>query len=448
MSFGGAVLPQADRHPDALPTAELRRAAANGLRPAELFRIVQPGSDRNPRDLDRHADIPLLDLLTERTGLERDKLALATFRRWAGTVFSHDDGLNKMPWLPPAGREGGRRCFGQQLCPWCLQADPQPYLRLIWRLSFVTVCPVHGRLLLDRCPICSEPFGVLRMDRVQEMRCQSCATDLRTFAADAPLVDTVPVQKELLRTIGLGWSEMGTYGPVYSFAALDILALITRLLSGGRHAHALRGWVSSHADGLAVAPETIPRAREGALLGARARNVLVPMAHWLMSDWPHRFVAAAKSIGMTGRDICKRPDRDYPFAFAHAIEWHLKLPEKRGNRDEVLAAKEALRSQVGSVARRDLVNCFGTKRRTFSELADLVAPDTAPWGKGRYWKLDGVSPEVKEAARSAAHRAGEGVGPWLDALLRRELGMPARKTPCARPSPDTFAVDGVSGCAK
>lgn len=134
----------------------------------------------------------------------------------------------------------GRRCFGQQLCPWCLRADPEPYLRLTWRLSFVTVCPAHRRLLLDRCPACNEAF---------------------------------------------------------------------------------------------------------------------------------------------------------------------------------------------------------------SELADPVLPNAAPWGKGRYWKLDGVSSEVKKAARQAAHRAGEGVGPWLDGLLRRELGMPARKTPSARQNADTFAADGVSGCA-
>lgn len=424
-----------------------RLAAGNGLRPGELYRILQPGSDRKPRDLDRYADVPLLDLLAERTSLDRASLAKATFRRWTGTAFSNDDGLIKLPWLPPAGREGGRRCFGQQLCPWCLRADPEPYLRLIWRLSFVTVCPVHQRLLLDRCPACNEAFSVLRMDRAQEMRCPSCAADLRSFTPDPPPVDAVPVQQELLRTIGQGWWRLGTYGPVYSFAALDILALLIRLLAGGRHAHALRGWVAAQSDSLAVATESVPRAREGALLGTRARNVLVPMAHWLMMDWPHRFVGAAKALGMTGRDICKRQERDYPFAFAHAVEWHLKLPEKRGNRDEVLSAKAVLGGQSGSVDRRALVDCFGVKRRTFSELADPVVPDAAPWGKGRYWKLDGVSPDVKEAARRAAHRAGEGVGPWLDALLRRELGIPAPKTPCARQSADTFAVDGISGCA-
>ncbi len=236
-----------------------RTAVANGLRPAELFRIVQPGGDRNPRDLDRYADIPLLDVLVDRTGLERDVLAQATIRRWAGSVFAQDDGLNKLPWLPPAGRQGGRRCFGQQFCPSCLWGDRQPYLRLIWRLSFMAVCPVHGHLLLDRCPACNEPISVLRMDRVQEMRCPSCAIDLRTCKADAPPVASVPIQQDLLRVVGQGWWDLGAYGPVYSFAVLDILSVLVRMLAGGPHAHALRAWVGGQAPELAVPPEAVCR---------------------------------------------------------------------------------------------------------------------------------------------------------------------------------------------
>ncbi len=424
-----------------------RTAAANGLRPAELFRIMQPGSDRNPRDLDRYADDPLLYLLADRAGVERGALLQATFRHWVGAVFAHDDGLNKLPWLPPAGRQGGRRCFGQQLCPWCLQADAVPYLRLSWRLSFVTVCPVHQRLLLDRCPACNEPFSVLRMDRVQEMRCPSCAADLRHFTADPPPVDVVPVQQDLQRVVGQGWWALGRHGPVYSFAALDILAVLARLLAGGPHAHVLRAWVGEQAPDLAVPPEAVPRARDGALLTPKARSVVIAMAHWLMGEWPERLIAGARVVSMTSTDLWKRPKVHYPFAFADVVEWHLKAPHKECSRDEVVAAKAILRRQGKSATHRNLVVLCGIKLGAMSSLADAASENATPWGKGRYWKLDGVSPEVKEAARRAAHRAGEGVGPWLDGLLRRELGMPARKTPFACLSADTFADEFISGCA-
>lgn len=422
-----------------------RTAAANGLRPGELYRIVQPGGDRNPRDLDRHADIHLLGLLAERTGRIVEELRHSTFIRWVGLLFERDDGLNKLAWLPPAGREGGKRCFGQQLCPWCLRADQQPYLRLIWRLSFFTVCPIHGRLLLDRCPSCNEPFSILRQDGRGEIRCTGCGADLRTFTGDEPAVDSVEAQRDLQELIREGWRVLGDYGPVYSFAVFEILALITRLLAGGKHAYALRTRIAEHEPGLSVRPETIPRARDGALLTPRARGVLVAMAYWLLADWPHRFVETAKSVGMTSTDLRKHPAGEYPFAYAHAVEWHLKEPFKGGARDEISAAAGILHHHGQAATHRNLVALCGTKLGSMSEVAEPVASGL-PWGKGRYWKLDGVSPEVKAAARHAAHSAGEDVGPWLDALLRRELGLGAPKTPYGRQNPDTITTDGNVGC--
>lgn len=424
-----------------------RTAAANGLRPRELHQILQPGGDRNPRDLDRYADVHLVHRLAECTDREVEALSQATFRRWAGAVFENDDGLNKLAWLPPAGRLNGKRCFGQQLCPWCLRADAEPYLRITWRLSLVTICPVHQRLLLDRCPVCNEPFHILRMDNVREMRCSSCAADLRHFTADAAPVDAVPVQQDLLRMIAEGWRTLGDYGPVYSFAVLEIMALLGRFLAGGPHAYALRAWIADQVPALAVPPETLPRAREGSLLTPRARSVLVSMAHWLIGDWPDRFVAAARAAGMTSTDLWKQSADRYPFAYTDIVEWQLKEPFKGGNRDEMVAAKAILVRRGKKATHGNLVDLCGIKLGAMSEVAEAADEDNAAWGQGRYWKLDGVSPEVKAAARLAAHRSGEGVGPWLDAMLRRELGLPARKTPHERPSPDTFAGDGISGCA-
>lgn len=193
--------------------------------------------------------------------------------------------------------------------------------------------------------------------------------------------------------------------------------------------------------------DTVPRARDGALLTPRARSVVVAMGHWLMGEWPSRFVAGARAVGMTSTDLWKRPAEHYPFPYADVVEWHLKEPHKGGNREEVAEAKMILLRQGRPGTHRNLVALCGIRLGAMGDLADAATENGAPWGKGRYWKLDGVSPEVKAAARLAAHRAGEGVGPWLDGLLRRELGIPARKTPSACPSADTFTDDGISGCA-
>jgi len=403
-----------------------RVAGANGLRPAELYRIVQPGGDRNPRDLDRYSDVHLLGAMAEKTGIPIEALEQSTFRRWAGWAFERDDGLVKLDWLPPAGREKAKRCFGQQACPLCLGGDITPHLRLEWRLSFVTVCPVHQRLLLDRCPACNEPFSVLRQDRGVGLACWSCGADVRRFSGDSPPIDPIPVQQDLLNTLALGWRRLGNYGPVYSFTALRILALILRLVAGGRHAYALREWIADQEPGLALSPELLPRVRDGALLTPRARCVLVSMAHHLLQDWPHRFIAAAQSIGMASRDLRKRLDGIYPFAYADVVEWNLTEPLVGKTRDEVLAAKEVLQRRGCPATYQNLRDLVGGKAGSMGELAE-PASCGAPWGQGRYWKVDGVSPEVKAAARLAAHRAGEGVGVWLDRLVRKELNMPAMR---------------------
>ncbi|TWA66681.1 TniQ protein [Azospirillum baldaniorum] len=403
-----------------------RVAAANGLRPAELYRIVQPGGDRNPRDLDRYADIHLLSMMSDKTGTSAEALEHSTFRRWSGMAYERDDGLVKFDWLPPAGREKAKRCFGQQLCPLCLAEDTVPFLRLEWRLSFITVCPKHQRLLLDRCLACNEPFSVLRQDRHGGIFCWSCGADARGFVGDAPPVDPVPVQDDLLNTLSQGWRGLGSYGPVYSFTALRILAIITRLIAGGRHAYALREWIANREPRFALPPENLPRVRDGALLTSRARSVLVGMAHYLLEDWPHRFVAASQYVGMSSRDVRKRVDGAYPFAYADAVEWNLTEPLIGSTRDEVLAAKEVLRRRGHSATYQKLKDLRGGKSRTMGELAD-PASEGAAWGQGRYWKLDGVSAEVKEAARLAAHRSGESVAVWLDRLVRKELNIPSMR---------------------
>ena len=109
-----------------------------------------------------------------------------------------------------------------------------------------------------------------------------------------------------------------------------------------------------------------------------------------------------------------------------------------------MAVKALQHKQGKPTSYANLVEVFGKKLTVMSELAEATTND-APWGRGRYWKLDGVSPKVKGAARIVAHRAGEGVGPWLDTLPRRELGLSARKLPYGCKRFDVFAPDRGSG---
>ena len=128
-----------------------RVATGNGLSPPELYRVIKPGANFRPRDLDRFVEPDVQAILAEQTGIEAEVLRHAAFTRWAGVVFEDDDRRNKIDWLPLAGTEDSKRSFGQQFCPACLRGDEVPYLRLSWRLGFVTACDKHRLLLSDRC---------------------------------------------------------------------------------------------------------------------------------------------------------------------------------------------------------------------------------------------------------------------------------------------------------
>lgn len=438
-----------------------RTAAANGLSPVKLYGVAMPGAYRYTRDLDRYIEPHLLDSLAERTGVPKQRLLGGTLARWGGKIFDVDDGLGKLQWLPVAGGDDGQRSFGQQVCPICLREDAQPYLRATWRLAFVTTCDRHRQQLIDRCPECGEAIQVLRAGLSGAVRCWKCQADLGQAHTDAAQDDAeIRRQNRLLDIASAGWTELGHYGPVYSFVYFRILAVAFRLLATGRHAAPLRAWCEIFQPSADGAP-TVPRIRQIELLNARSRRELIRMAVFLLEDWPVRFIEACQCVGLSSRDLLKAGrTRPYPFAFAHAVQMQLSSQVRAVSADEVESAKSYLRAREVTPTYRALANLLGVKITAHRALAEpaahapsasgaepsLLAP--APWGKGRYWKLDGISPEVKAAARRAACCAGESVGAWLESLLRRELGIPARKTPCARPNPDTFAADCICGCAE
>ena len=401
-----------------------RLAAGNGLYPAELYRLVKPGGHPRPRDLDRYVEPDLQVTLAERTGVEPETLRHAAFTRWAGVVFDEDDGRNKLPWLPLAGTEDSKRSFGQQVCPACLREDRVPYLRLSWRLGFLTACPHHHRLLIDRCPDCGEPVQILRTMPGKAIRCWKCGGDLARAPQDAvPDSADLERQQRLLDIADAGWAPLGAYGPVYSFTYFRLLMLVFRLLATGRHADPLRARIATrHRE----APPNVPRIKQVELLNTRCRHALLGMAIDLLEGWPHRFVEACRSVGITNRHLIKG-DRRYPFAFSHAVEWHLSETVRAVTADEVRAGMDYLRANDHRPTFRALTDLFGVKPTAHRSLAEPASVHVR-YGHGRYWKLDGVSSEVRLAVREAALRSGESMAAWVEKALRNALEPPPRST--------------------
>ena len=111
----------------------------------------------------------------------------------------------------------------------------------------------------------------------------------------------------------------------------------------------------------------------------------------MVQDWPYRFVKACKASGITSRDLLKRR-QSAPYVFEEPVRKYL------------MDKKEQMDHTVDT----DLSN---PKEKSYPKLS----------GQCRYWKLDGVSSDIREAAKVAAHMQGENIGPWVDKVLREKL---------------------------
>lgn len=142
--------------------------------PHELCALVWPEHQFWPRDIDRTATNALIQSVAQATGLTEDLIRAMTLRELV-------DGMGRSPTnagiqhgiLPVGVYHRLRRLHGQQFCPDCLKANP-PYLRRLWRLEFVSACPIHGWRLFDACPECDAPFIPHRLDSLLERQCYRC----------------------------------------------------------------------------------------------------------------------------------------------------------------------------------------------------------------------------------------------------------------------------------
>lgn len=391
-----------------------RTAWANGLSAAELYPVALPGARMHHIDLDRFACDELFENLSAHTGVPPDDLGVRTLRAWTGRLFERDDGNNKLIWLPPAGTHQTSKSFGQQACPQCLREAETSYLKQLWRLSFVTACEVHGTLLIDRCPACTAPIQPLYTSpSIGSMcSCWQCGHDLRHTVTER--ISDHYQQQLLLQIARAGWGEMGEYGPVHALSYFRTLWIVYRLLATGRFALALREW-----SGGKEPPSGIPRIKEIERLNPRCRHALVAMAVDLMRDWPHRFIAACRDVGISTRVLLKDAEQT-PFALWEPASQFLSDPVGKATRADIKFAKAHLKRQGIRPTYLALQQLMGMHFHANRDMA-LPAEKHAPYGTHRYWKLDGVSPEVRAAAKQAARKKGENVGAWVDRVLRDSL---------------------------
>lgn len=279
-----------------LLTSYLMRAAhALGLTPHRLETIHFPGSSLWNRDLDRSAGDSLLDSIARTAGVSWNRVVAMTLRSFERYLGPDDRPLGRcsVPWLLPLGiYHRLRRCHGLRYCPACLATSA--CFQRSWRVSFVTVCDVHGCSLADQCPTCRSVIMPHRQ-RVSLMHCWRCGSRL-----DAVPSGSIPPAwdfsfRQRLQRLGQCWLEgqrcrVGRHhlGAVEGLGGIHVLRQIFRL----RQAPAV-----NH-----TTPETGAPSRSETFHASRHEATCLAV---ILENWPQAAIDLATAERLTKRVVSR-----------------------------------------------------------------------------------------------------------------------------------------------
>jgi hypothetical protein len=251
-------------------------------------------------DLDRWADPLAIEQVAAATGLPEERVFATTLASCEGVLCDshiHAGGVHWILSVKPFYRT--RKWYGQQYCAACLQEDPVPYFRRIWRLSFMVACPKHGTLLADACPHCGAPVSFhegdyahrrFPIDACRITLCRQCGEDFRLHAAPPADPDVVRFEQGLIETMAEGWSCLVPHQTIYGIAFFDGLHHLLMVLASNTGVRRIRECLLAEESQLGF-PTPFSRATHHFDdLRVYDRYILVRLAARLIGEWPRRFL--------------------------------------------------------------------------------------------------------------------------------------------------------------
>jgi transposase len=212
-----------------------RLAARLGVPTHTLIRCVFGVDSRYEDSLWRRPDPMLLAQIERKTGVSCEHLLSMTFSALQ-PVVRDDEAIERLCarrfFAPTARRRASHRWA---ICARCLREDTEPYLRQIWTLGWIAVCPRHKAILVSRCPQCR---GTLRFPRDTYCTsfaadcCKQCDTDLAACEAQPAHEAVVRLQEALLLGKRCGFSQLPGIGEIswpVAIAAMDVLLGMVRV---------------------------------------------------------------------------------------------------------------------------------------------------------------------------------------------------------------------------
>lgn len=313
--------------PDELLSSWLMRIAhGHGLKVQTFCNLVFGGRRQVwNRDVDRLGPDWLVTTMSTCTGTPWEIAYGTTLRTFEGTLYRRFRPAGALQWIQTLQMyHRKRQGYGMQLCPACLREGTQPYYRRIWRVSFNTVCPRHGCMLLDRCPECGSGISFHRTDIGRDPHqghfaelagCHQCGLDLRAVTAAS-----VQVYDATSTHCHFQLCEDLLSGADLDMGRLNVMHHLTTLLLGSNKRLQLQAYA---ADKLNVA--AVPRHPRRTSIESRPleeRHHYMLLIAWLMEDLEARLREAhdAKALRYLhlGRDFPEPPSwyRDVVGRFA------------------------------------------------------------------------------------------------------------------------------------
>ncbi|MDM0075745.1 TniQ family protein [Variovorax sp. J2P1-59] len=276
-------------------------AVANGYElypvPRGALRRVDPDAGGNAAELEWLAR-------THRMTLE--EIEPLTLRAFEGKVFRYASVRCHPTWLLRTRYTRESPIPGPQYCPHCLAQSGGGYFRTVWRLGFVTVCPIHLCELLDRCPACGAgvwPVGatVPRLFEVDHpsdyLHCARCGFQLSRAPADlAP--EAEDTARWITSLIAGMQQDLTPNLQVESVDYLQALDAICHLCIRNRPRAQILASSTDWADAvrsLVLEPGT----NQVELLRIEDRRKLIHLARPMLSNWPDAFVDFARQTGLS-----------------------------------------------------------------------------------------------------------------------------------------------------
>jgi hypothetical protein len=252
-----------------------------------------------------------------------------TLKSFEGLLYESHNPNGNSKWIMPVGvYHRMRKSFGLQFCPSCFIKDGNiPYFRKFWRLSLFTACPSCKIYLYDRCPFCSNVIAFHRHEQgaknynisIPICYCAFCKRDLRSAAQIKCRMEIVEIHKEFKKWINKGYTDKHLYSHMF----FDVLYQVIKLLvSKSQKLHNLQQYVHRKV-GVEWTEKTI-RANFD-VQNVMVRNQLIQLSHWLLQEWPERFINTCISTDTTS-SIALRDFEDAPFWYHTVVISNIYYP--------------------------------------------------------------------------------------------------------------------------